>query len=100
MNEPQIWTLIGIFGAGLLGMITFTSQVMWKTITNQFESLRNEMSSELGSIRKEMGSEIKSLRTEMRSEFSAVRTEMDSMRNEIAHIDRDVQAITKRLLSD
>lgn len=78
MNEPQVWTLIGVFGAALFGMIGLITQVMWRSINTQFTSLRNEMM----------------------TEFASVHRETDSIRKDIEHLERDVQAITKRLLSD
>lgn len=87
MNEPQVWTLIGVFSAALFGMITLVST----SFTRAIAGLRNEMSAEFGCVRAEFGSvraEFESVRREMTAEFGAARSESNGLRNEIrAEID-------------
>ena len=71
MNEPQVWTLIGVFGTALFGMLTLMSTMFVRTLRT----------------------EIGSLRTEMQAEFASVRTE-------IKYLDRDVQALSRRVFGD
>ena len=71
MNEPQVWTLIGVFGTALFGMLTLMSTMSVRTLRT----------------------EIGSLRTEMQAEFASVRTE-------IKYLDRDVQALSRRVFGD
>lgn len=71
MNEPQVWTLIGVFGTTLFGMLTLMSTMFVRILRT----------------------EIGSLRTEMQAEFASVRTE-------IKYLDRDVQALSRRVLGD
>ena len=78
MNEPQIWTLIGVFAASMVGVIA----ILQRTMNVQFSSLRNELKSELDALRHE------------------VKGEIGSLRAEIAHLDRDVQAISKRVFPE
>ena len=82
MNEPQIWTLIAVFAAGMFGTITLVSTLFARMMQNGFDSVRTE---------------IGSVRTEMASEFGSVRTEVRAVHGRIDHLDRDVNAIYRHL---
>ncbi|MCG1037832.1 hypothetical protein [Polaribacter sargassicola] len=43
MNEPQVWTLIGVFAAGLFGMLTLMSTMFVRVLRTEIGSIRNEM---------------------------------------------------------
>lgn len=75
MNEPQVWTLIGVFAAALFAMIGLTVNLIMRVMT-----------AELGSLRSEFRSEIASVRSEMNIRFD--------------HLDRDVQALTQHVFGE
>lgn len=54
MNEPQVWTLIGVFAAGLFGMLTLMSTMFVRVLRTEIGSVRTELRTEIGSIRNEM----------------------------------------------
>lgn len=89
MNEPQIWTLIAVFAAGMFGTITLVSTMFVRMMQNGFDSVRTEFDS----VRTEIGS----VRAEMASEFGSVRTEIRAVHGRIDHLDRDVNAIYRHL---
>ena len=89
MNEPQVWTLIGVFGTALFGMLTLMTTLFVRVVRTEIGSLRTE----IGSVRTELGAQIGSLRSEMQAEFASVRTE-------IKYLDRDVQALSRRVFGD
>jgi hypothetical protein len=60
MNEPQVWTLIGVFAAGLFGMLTLMSTMF----------------------------------------VQVVRAEIRRLDQRFDTLDRDVQAIAKRVFGD
>ena len=93
MNEPQIWTLIGVFAAGMFGTITLMSTMFVRMMQNGFDGVRNEFKSEFAGVRTEFAN----VRTEFRSEFAAVRTEIKAVHARIDHLDRDVNAIYRHL---
>lgn len=97
MTEPQVWTLIGVFAAGMFGTITLISTMFLRTMQNGFDGVRTEMRNEFASVRTEMRNEFASVRTEMRSEFANVRTEIGAVHGRIDHLDRDVNAIYRHL---
>ena len=43
MNEPQVWTLIGVFATGLFGMITLMSTMFVRIIRTEIGSVRTEI---------------------------------------------------------
>ncbi|WP_336651303.1 MULTISPECIES: hypothetical protein [unclassified Leucobacter] len=96
LTEPQVWALIGVFAAALVGMITFTTQVMWRAITAQFVSFRAEMQAEFSTSRAELAAS----RAEVSAELAEIRAEIGSLRTEVRHLDRDVQAISRRVFPE
>ena len=71
MNEPQVWTLIGVFAATMFGTLTFG-----------FNSLRGEMRNS-----------VEGLRNEMRTGFASVNDRID-------YLDRDVQFLMRKEFGD
>ena len=43
MNEPQVWTLIGVFAAGMSAVIGLTVGLVLRVVTTEINALRNEM---------------------------------------------------------
>ncbi|MFB8188434.1 hypothetical protein ACFC14_03850 [Microbacterium sp. NPDC055988] len=82
MTEPQVWTLIGVFAAGMFGTITLISTMFLRMMRNGFDGVRKEFEG----VRKEIG-----------SEFASVRTEFHALHGRIDHLDRDVNAIYRHL---
>ena len=78
LNEPQVWTVIGVFATALFGMLGFVTSSLSRTVRTEIASVRNEVGS---------------LRGEMNARF-------DSLSSRIDHLDRDVQFLMKRELED
>jgi hypothetical protein len=97
MTEPQVWTLIGVFAAGMFGTITLISTMFLRTMQNGFEGVRTEMRNEFASVRTEFRNEFASVRTETGSEFAGVRTEIRAVHERMDHLDRDVSAIYRHI---
>ena len=77
MNEPQVWTLIGVFAAGMFGMVTIVSTMFTRVLRSEIGGLRTEVTGEIAELRTDLKGEIAGLRTEIRS------------------LDRDVNALMK-----
>ena len=43
MTEPQVWTLIGVFAAGLFGMLTLMSTMFVRVLRTEIGSVRTEI---------------------------------------------------------
>lgn len=74
MNEPQVWTLIGVFAAVMLGGLTLSTNLIMRTTTAAIGGLRGEMNG---------------LRAEMNARF-------DTVDAKIEHLDRDVSLLMRR----
>lgn len=93
VTEPQIWTIIGVLAATLVGMVTLTLTVTHQTIVNAIGGLRGELLGEMKGLRGELNGEINGLRSEMNARFDAVNSRFDAVNTRIDALDRDVQAI-------
>lgn len=72
MNEPQIWTIIGVLAAALFAVITFMATMLLQVMKTEFKAVRAEFSGELGKFR-----------TEVTAKFDL--------------LDKDIQALTKHV---
>ena len=79
VNEPQVWTVIGVLAAALFGGLTVITQLILRTLSAEIGSLRHELGGEIGSLRTEIGS----LRDITEARFES--------------LDRDVQALTRHV---
>jgi hypothetical protein len=82
LNESQAWTLIGVFSAIAVGILTIG-----------FGSLRSGMKSEIKSMNSSLIAEIKSIAVRMESGFEAVNRRID-------YLDRDVQHLMRKEFGD
>ncbi len=83
LDAAQIWTIIGVGSASVLGMLTLMSTTFVRVIR-----------AEIGSVR----TEVSFLRDEMRYRFEAVDQRFDSVDRRLDGLDRDVQGIIGREL--
>jgi len=56
MNEPQVWTLIGVFAAGMFGMITVVSTMFVRVVRGEISGLRAEIKGDIAELRSEIRS--------------------------------------------
>lgn len=96
LNEPQIWTLIGVFGTAMFGLIA----LVLTSLRGQFASMRAEITTEIRGIRTEVTSEVGTLRIEMLAGFAVLGSRIDSLDNRLDHLDRDVQLLMNREFGD
>jgi len=96
VNDPQIWTLIGVFTAIMLGGMTAMTTLLMRAMTSAIGGLRGEMNGlrgEMNGLRGEMHAEIGGLRAEMNARFDTVETK-------IGHLDRDVGLLMRRAMGE
>ncbi len=75
MNDPQIWTLIAVFAAAMLGGFTLV----------------------ITSLSRVIRAEVGGLRSEVRGDAAGLNARFDALERRIDHIDRDVQGIIDRM---
>ena len=80
VNEPQVWTLIGVFAATLFGVLTLMSTMFLRAVRVEIGSVRTELRSGLGE-----------LRDELRGELGELRGALTTLDHRIDSLDRDVQ---------
>jgi hypothetical protein len=74
MNDPQVWTLIGVFTTIMLGGMTLMTTLIMRTTTTAVGGLRGEMT----------------------ARFDAVNARFDTVDGKIDHLDRDVTFLMRR----
>lgn len=74
MNEPQVWTLIGVFTTIMLGGMTLMTTLIMRATTKAIQGLDGK---------------IEGLRGEMNARFDTVNTKIE-------HLARDVTMLVKR----
>ncbi|MFT4028254.1 MAG: hypothetical protein QM675_00125 [Protaetiibacter sp.] len=115
MNDPQIWTLIGVFSAIVIGGMSITTTLLGRNITTAIGGLRGEMNARFDAVNKEMNARFDSVNAEMYARFEAVGSRFDAVdaridglhaemnarfetvNARIDHLDRDVAALTRRV---
>lgn len=78
LTEPQTWVLIGIFGAAIFSTIGLQTASFNRNLTTAISSLRESMESKFG---------------EVSARFDATNAKIDTL-------DRDVQALARRVFGD
>jgi len=104
LNEPQIWTLIGVFAASTFGMCTLMSTMFVRMMNNGFESLR----SEIGGLRTEVNVRFDAAQAVTDARFDRMQAATDARFDRMQaatdarfdHLDRDVQALVRRVFPE
>ena len=84
VTEPQVWTLIGVFGALMLGGHT----VLITMMRGQISGLRNEMIARFATVDARFEA--------VDARFEAVDAKFDRVMTKLEHLDRDVQHLMSR----
>lgn len=82
LTEPQVWTLIGVFAAAIIGVLTIG-----------FAALRSEFRNSMNGLRGELLGEIHALSGRVESGFETVNQRID-------YLDRDVQYLMRKEFGD
>lgn len=107
MSEPQVWTLIAVFAAALVGILTLMSTMFVRVVRGEIAGLRGELLGEIGGLRGEVSGEIGALRGELtgeiaslRGDLQAVSARIDGLDRRMDHLDRDVQTLVRRVFPE
>jgi len=96
LNEPQVWTLIGVFAASMFAMIGTVTSAFTRVLRAEIGGLRGELDGLRGELRAEIGG----LRAEMNARFERVDAQFERVDTKFEHLDRDIQALTRRVFPD
>lgn len=104
MTEPQVWVLIGTFAAAVLGGMTFSTNLIMGSLTKVITANTDRLQARIDSLRAESMAESRVTRMELHSVEAGLNAKIDSvesrLRGDLARIDADVAAITKRVWTD
>lgn len=103
MNDPQVWTLIGVFTTIMLGAMTLMTVQINRTIAASINGLRGEMIGRFDGVHGRIDGvhhridgvhhRIDGLHSEMNARF-------DTMDTKFEHLDRDVTALSRHIWRD
>ncbi|MFB7842797.1 hypothetical protein [Microbacterium sp. NPDC056052] len=85
MTEPQVWTLIGVFAAIMLGGMMLTTTMLTRVIRSEIGRLEGRFDGKFEA----MEGRIAGLRNEMNARF-------DAMDVKVSALDKDVAALAER----
>ena len=112
MNDPQIWTLIGVFSAAVLGGLSLVVTLITRTtggqiaalggqltgeiraldsrLTGQIESLDSRLTSRIESLDSRLTGQIESLDSRFGARFDTVDVKFDVLDKEVAGLAKRV----------
>lgn len=96
MNDPQIWTLIGVFAAVMLGGMTLMTTLLGRTI----DSGLRRVDTRIDALDAKVDARIDALDAKFDAKFDAVDARFDALTTRLDHLDRDVQALMRREFGD
>ncbi|WP_136586962.1 hypothetical protein [Microbacterium hydrothermale] len=108
MTEPQVWVLIGTFAAAVLGGITFSTNLIMGSLTKVITANTDRLEARIDSLRAETMAESRVTRLELNAKIDSVEAGLNAkidsvesrLRGDLARIDADVSALTKRVWTD
>lgn len=74
MNEPQVWTLIGVFATALFGVIGLMTAMLMRIVKAGFDRVD--------------------------AQFARVDAQFEAVHVKFDHLDRDIQAIARRVFPE
>ena len=96
MTEPQVWVLIGVFSAAILGMVGIVTTSFNRTLTASIEGLRDMMNAKFEAI--EVRFEAIDARFEaIDARFRAVEVRFEALSAKLESMDRDIQALSRHV---
>ncbi len=76
MDDPQVWTLIGVFTTMMLGGMTLMTMQFSRVIRAEIGGLRGELSGDIGGLRGELSGDIGGLRGDLSGEIRELRGDL------------------------
>lgn len=82
MTEPQVWVLIGVFGAAFFGLIGIVSTSLNRTMNARFEGMNYRFEA--------MELRFQSMEARVDAKFDIINVKLENM-------DRDIQALSRHV---
>jgi len=85
LNEPQVWTLIGVFAAATFGLIGIVTSSFVRVMNANFQRIDDRFAA---------------LTEVMNTKFEVVDARLDQVNSKIDDLDRDVQTLFRRVFPE
>lgn len=86
MDDPQVWTLIGVFTTMMLGGMTLMTMQFSRVIRAEIGGLRGELRGEIGGLRGDLSGRLESLEGRLTDRIGALEHKVDSLDKEVANL--------------
>ena len=86
MDDPQVWTLIGVFTTMILGGMTLMTMQFSRVIRAEIGGLRGELRGEIGGLRGDLSGRLESLEGRLTGRIDALEHKVDSLDKEVANL--------------
>lgn len=86
MDDPQVWTLIGVFTTMMLGGMTLMTMQFSRVIRAEIGGLRGELRGEIGGLRGDLCGRLESLEGRLTGRIDALEHKVDSLDKEVANL--------------
>lgn len=86
MDDPQVWTLIGVFTTMMLGGMTLMTMQFGRVIRAEIGGLRGELRGEIGGLRGDLSGRLENLEGRLTGRIDALEHKVDSLDKEVANL--------------
>lgn len=92
VNEPQVWTIIGGFLTAIFAMLGVVTTSFNRTVRTEIGGLRGEMNAKFERVDAQF--------ERVDAQFERVDAQFERVYDRLNYLDRDVQAITRRVFPE
>ncbi|GEC76086.1 hypothetical protein [Microbacterium maritypicum] len=86
LDDPQVWTLIGVFTTMMLGGMTLMTMQFSRVIRAEIGGLRGELRGEIGGLRGDLSGRLENLEGRLTGRIDALEHKVDSLDKEVANL--------------
>lgn len=86
MNEPQVWTLIGVFGAALLGGFTLVTTHFGRVVRAEIGRLEGTLTGQIEALDGKLSGQIEALDAHLNSRIDTLDHRFDTLDKEVSNL--------------
>ena len=86
MNEPQVWTLIGVFGAALLGGFTLVTTHFGRVVRAEIGRLEGTLTGKIEALDGKLSGQIEALDARLNGRIDTLDHRLDTLDKEVANL--------------
>lgn len=104
VNDPQIWTLIGVFAASTFAMVTLVSTMFVRVLDAKIGALDTKIDTKIDALDTKIDTKIDALDAKIDSLEARLDARIDTLQAKMEAkfdaLDRDISAIARRVFPD